>query len=99
MYPGTIVTWHDSSVVQPTTVETVDNSVIELEEKQIAYQSEMLDMQMLNMAQPQMPLQQPQQGSEEGIESMQNQPNKRATAIANPRPNTLSVIQGERNLV
>ena len=26
MYPGTIVTWHDSSVVQPTTVETVDNS-------------------------------------------------------------------------
>lgn len=26
MYPGTIFKWHDSSVVQPTAIETVDNS-------------------------------------------------------------------------
>lgn len=75
-------------------VETVDNSVIELEEKQIAYQSEMLDTQMAQMSAPQIP-----QGNMEGIEAMQSQPNARATAVENPRPNTLSLMQGERNLV
>lgn len=78
-------------------VETVDNSVIELEEKQIAYQSEMLDVQMQNMMQPQemmLP-----QGSAEGVEQMQEQPTQRQTAIANPRPNTLNKLKGERNIV
>ena len=75
-------------------VETVDNSVIELEEKQIAYQSEMLDVQMANMAMPQMP-----EGNMEGIEQMQSQPNSRTTAVANPRPNTLSIMKGEQNIV
>ena len=79
-------------------VETVDNSVIELEEKQIAYQSEMLDMQMAQMgaqmASPQIP-----QGNMEGISEMQNQPTQRATAVQNPRPNTLSIMEGERNIV
>jgi hypothetical protein len=78
-------------------VETVDNSVIELEEKQIAYQSEMLDIQMAQMSQPQMPS--IQQGSVEGVEQMQEQPTARTTAIANPRPNTLNQLKGERNLV
>lgn len=78
-------------------VETVDNSVIDLEEKQIAYQSEMLDVQMANMQSPQMPM--PSQGNMEGVEAMQNQPIKRATAVENPRPNTLSLIEGERNIV
>lgn len=80
-------------------VETVDNSVIELEEKQIDYQSEMLDIQMAQMAQPQVQQPQIQQGNMEGIEAMQSQPNSRATAVANPRPNTLSIMEGERNLV
>ena len=83
-------------------VETVDNSVIDLEEKQIAYQSEMLDIQMAQMAQPQQtPMQMPteSQGNMEGIEAMQNQPTKRATAVQNPRPNTLSIMEGERNIV
>lgn len=78
-------------------VETVDNSVIDLEEKQIAYQSEMLDVQMAQMAQPQMP--QLPQGNMEGVEAMQNQPTKRATAVQNPRPNTVSIMEGERNIV
>ena len=84
-------------------VETVDNSVIDLEEKQIAYQSEMLDIQMAQMAQqqqmPQPQMQQPSQGNMEGVEAMQSQPIKRATAVANPRPNTLSIMEGERNIV
>ena len=81
-------------------VETVDNSVIDLEEKQIAYQSEMLDIQMAQMGQPQMPqMPQPSQGNMDGVEAMQNQPIKRATAVANPRPNTLSIMEGERNIV
>ena len=80
-------------------VETVDNSVIDLEEKQIAYQSEMLDIQMAQMAQPQqMPMQTPQ-GSEEGINEMQSQPIARRTAIANPRPNTLNELKGEKSIV
>ena len=79
-------------------VETVDNAVIDLEEKQIAYQSEMLDVQMANM---QMQAQMPQvpQGNMEGIEAMQSQPTRRATAVQNPRPNTLSIVKGEQNLV
>ena len=80
-------------------VETVDNSVIELEEKQIDYQSMMLDAQMKNMMTPQMPAPQPQQGSVEGVEGMQKQPTKRATAVQNPRPNTLSLMKGEQNIV
>lgn len=82
-------------------VETVDNSVIDLEEKQIEYQSEMLDIQMQNMAvqAEQPPMQSPQQGNMEGITQMQSQPNRRATAVQNPRPNTLNVLEGERNLV
>lgn len=81
-------------------VETADNAVIELEKKQIAYQSMMLDIQMQNMANPQ-PQPQPamSQGSEEGVNAMQAQPTKRTTAIANPRPNTLSVMKGEQNIV
>ena len=78
-------------------VETVDNSVIDLEEKQIAYQSEMLDVQMQNMAIQQAEI--PVQGNMQGIEQMQNQPNARATAVANPRPNTLSLMEGEKNLI
>lgn len=78
-------------------VETVDNSVIELEEKQIEYQSLMLDAQMTNMLTPQ-PITTPQ-GSVEGVEQMQEQPTARTTAIANPRPNTLNQLKGERNLV
>ena len=86
-------------------VETVDNAVIELEKKQIAFQDLQLDLQIQQMGsqlgagmQPQML---PQFGgtSQEAIESMQNQPNARATAVANPRPNTLSIMQGERNIV
>lgn len=79
-------------------VETIDNSVIELEEKQIAYQSEMLDMQMAQMAvqmeQPQLP-----QGDMESVSAMQNQPLGRQTAIANPRPNTLNRLKSERSIV
>lgn len=78
-------------------VETVDNAVIDLEKKQIEYQSMMLDVQMQNMAAPQVQI--PSQGNMEGIENMQEQPNARATAIANPRPNTLSLMEGERNIV
>lgn len=79
-------------------VETVDNSVIELEEKQIEYQSMMLDVQMQNMVAPQgMPM--PSQGNMEGVEAMQNQPIKRASAVQNPRPNTLSIMKGEQNIV
>ena len=78
-------------------VEVVDNEVIELEKKQIEYQSMMLDTQMAQMAMPQTP--QIPQGNMEGIEAMQAQPNARATAVANPRPNTLSIMEGERNLV
>lgn len=78
-------------------VETVDNAVIELEQKQIAYQSMMLDTQMAQMAVPQTPV--APQGNMEGVEAMQEQPNSRATAVANPRPNTLSLMQGERNIV
>ena len=82
-------------------VETVDNSVIELEEKQIAYQSAMLDMQMGQMAaQAMMPQMAPMsEASEEGVNAMQSQPVKRATAISNPRPNTLSVMEGEKNII
>ena len=82
-------------------VETVDNAIIELEEKQIAYQSKMLDIQMANMENPppQIPAATPSQGSTEGIDQMQRQPNARATAIANPRPNTLSLMEGEKNIV
>lgn len=78
-------------------VETVDNAVIELEQKQIAYQSMMLDTQMAQMAAPQMP--QMPQGNMEGVEAMQEQPIRRATAVQNPRPNTLSIMEGERNIV
>jgi hypothetical protein len=78
-------------------VETVDNAVIDLEKKQIEYQSMMLDVQMQQMAAPQMP--QMPQGNMEGIEQMQAQPTKRATAVANPRPNTLSIMEGEKNIV
>ena len=82
-------------------VETVDNSVIELEEKQIAYQSAMLDMQMGQMAaQAMMPQAAPMsEASQEGVNAMQAQPVKRATAISNPRPNTLSVMEGEKNII
>ena len=82
-------------------VETVDNDVIALEEKQIAYQSAMLDMQMGQMAAQAMAPQLPQvtQGNTESIEAMQSQPVKRATAISNPRPNTLSVMEGEKNII
>lgn len=85
-------------------VEVVDNAIIELEKKQIAFQSMQLDLQMEQMGAQMMP-QTPApnnfmpSGSNEGVENMQNQPTKRATAVANPRPNTLSIIQGERNLV
>lgn len=79
-------------------VETVDNAVIDLEKKQIEYQSMMLDVQMQNMAAPQQ-MPQPQQGNMEGVEAMQSQPTARATAVANPRPNTLSIMEGERNIV
>ena len=79
-------------------VETVDNAVIDLEKKQIEYQSMMLDVQMQQMAAPQMPQQMPQ-GNMEGVEAMQEQPISRATAVANPRPNTLSIMEGERNIV
>ena len=79
-------------------VETVDNAVIELEKKQIEYQSMMLDVQMQNMAMPQVQPQ-PQQANMEGVEAMQEQPISRATAVANPRPNTLSIMEGERNIV
>lgn len=78
-------------------VETVDNAVIDLEKKQIAYQSMMLDNEMANMSAPQMPM--PAQGNMEGVEAMQAQPLKRATAIQNPRPNTLSLMEGEKNLI
>lgn len=78
-------------------VETEDNSVIELEEKQIEYQSKMLDIQMANMEVQQTPI--TQQGDMESVEEMQSQPNARTTAVSNPRPNTLSIIQGERNIV
>ena len=78
-------------------VETVDNAVIELEQKQIAYQSMMLDTQMAQMAAPQTPT--APQGNMEGVEAMQEQPIKRATAVQNPRPNTLSIMEGERNIV
>ena len=78
-------------------VETVDNAVIELEKKQIEYQSMMLDVQMQQMAAPQMA--QIPQGNMEGVEAMQSQPTSRATAVANPRPNTLSIMEGERNIV
>ncbi len=78
-------------------VETVDNAVIELEQKQIAYQSMMLDTQMAQMSAPQMP--QIPQGNMEGVEAMQKQPTKRATAVENPRPNTLSIMKGEQNIV
>lgn len=78
-------------------VETVDNAVIDLEKKQIEYQSMMLDIQMQQMAAPQMP--QMPQGNMEGVEAMQEQPISRATAVANPRPNTLSIMEGERNIV
>ncbi len=86
-------------------VEVVDNAVIELEKKQIAFQDLQLDLQMQQMGsqlaagmQPQML---PQFGgtNQEAVEAMQNQPNARATAVANPRPNTLSIMQGERNIV
>ena len=83
-------------------VETVDNAVINLEKKQIEYQSMMLDVQMQNMAAPQPTpeLGTPTAGgSEDGIEAMQRQPNSRATAVANPRPNTLSLMKGEQNIV
>lgn len=79
-------------------VETVDNSVIDLEEKQIAYQSEMLDMQMAQMG-AQMAAPQIRQGNMEGISEMQAQPTSRATAVRNPRPNTLSIMEGEKNIV
>lgn len=78
-------------------VETVDNAVIDLEKKQIEYQSMMLDVQMQQMVAPQMA--QIPQGNMEGVEAMQNQPTSRATAVANPRPNTLSIMEGERNIV
>lgn len=78
-------------------VETVDNAVIDLEKKQIEYQSMMLDVQMERMAAP--PMAQTQQGNMEGVEAMQAQPTSRATAVANPRPNTLSLMEGERNIV
>lgn len=78
-------------------VETVDNAVIDLEKKQIEYQSMMLDVQMQQMAAPQMA--QIPQGNMEGVEAMQEQPISRATAVANPRPNTLSIMEGERNIV
>lgn len=85
-------------------VEVVDNAIIELEKKQIAFQSLQLDLQMAQMGSQltqnaPMPMGNIQGGSEEGIENMQNQPTARATAIQNPRPNTLSIIQGERNIV
>ena len=84
-------------------VEVVENEVIALEEKQIAYQSMLLDTQMQNAMnpQPQMPMQAPpqQSGNSESIDQMQSQPNRRATAISNPRPNTLSVMKGEQSLV
>lgn len=79
-------------------VEVVDNEVIELEKKQIEYQSMMLDVQMQNMMTPQVQIP-TQQGNMSGIEAMQEQPNSRATAVANPRPNTLSIMEGERNLI
>ena len=80
-------------------VETVDNSVIELEEKQIAYQSEMLDVQMAQMAAPQPMPAIAQPVDDDSIQKMQNQPTKRATAIVNPRPNTLSILKGEQGIV
>lgn len=85
-------------------VEVVDNAIIELEKKQIAFQSMQLDLQMAQMGAQLAPSAppssgMPQDGSIDGIQNMQNQPNARATAVANPRPNTLSIIQGERNLV
>ena len=59
----------------------------------------MLDVQMQNMLNP-MPMPQTQaQGNMEGVEAMQSQPTKRATAVQNPRPNTLSIMKGEQNLV
>ena len=84
-------------------VEVVDNAIIELEKKQVAFQSMQLDLQMqqmgMQMGMPQIGSMPTQNGDMDSIENMQNQPNARATAVANPRPNTLSIIQGERNLV
>lgn len=82
-------------------VETVDNLVIELEEEQIKFQLAQIKLQEAQMAQGAIstPQAAPSTGSEEGIDQMQQQPTKRATAVANPRPNTVSIVQGERNLV
>lgn len=86
-------------------VEIVNNKIIELEKKQIDFQSMQLDMQMQRMGAqissgiPMVNTDQVQSNNEQGIEQMQRQPNSRATAVENPRPNTLSIIQGERNLV
>jgi hypothetical protein len=84
-------------------VETVDNKVIELEEKQIDYQSMMLDSQMKSMqAQLNAPTGMPaiaQSGNMEGINEMQEEPIQRNTEIQNPRPNTLNTLSKERNIV
>ena len=88
-------------------VDTVDNLVIKLEDEQIRFQLEQIKLQEAQMqAQAQMqlmggapPQSLPQQGNMQGVERMQEQPTKRATAVANPRPNTVSIVQGERNLV
>lgn len=85
-------------------VEVVDNAVIELEKKQIEFQSMQLDLQMAQMSTQLAPSPMQaggmvSQGNSQGIEEMQSQPNARATAIENPRPNTLSIIEGEKNLV
>lgn len=79
-------------------VETVDNSVIELEEKQIEYQSIMLDAQMQNMLNT-APIAAPAGGDMASVSQMQSQPTARTTAVQNPRPNTLSRMKGEQNIV
>lgn len=80
-------------------VETVDNLVIKLEEEQIKFQLEQLKLQETQMATQAMGGVPMQQGNMEGVTQMQEQPNARATAVQNPRPNTVSIINGERNLV
>ena len=70
-------------------VETVDNIVIALEEKQIEYQMKLLDAQMMNAGQVQVP-----QPMEQG--EVQMQPIERTTAVANPRPNTINKLNNEK---
>lgn len=80
-------------------VETVDNDVINLEKEQIKFQMMQLQLQERQMATQAIAQTIPEQGNMQGVEEMQEQPVSRTTAVANPRPSTVSLMQGERNLV